>query len=183
MLLEHPPRLGRLTGISGPRVQPPSFSQATAHIRSCFPTPPSPYSLHAALFHQDNGLPVRLCKRMQAGEQPRGAAPCPPPARPRLPRIPRAAILLEDEPCKQSWELGSDLTEDVCRLPALLSPQASTTVQTEHDCLLSGFIDSGPASRAGGLAATASLLRLALPQRHRGLYLFHFRPSKSRTSS
>lgn len=94
--------------------------------------------------------------------------PLPTAGSPRLPRTP-GRHLAGDEPCKQSWELGSDLTEDVCRLPALLGPQASTTVQTEHDCLLSGFIDSGPASRAGGLAATASSFRLALPQRHRGL--------------
>lgn len=48
----------------------------------------------------------------------------------------------------------------------------------KHNCLFNAFIDSIPASQAGGLAATQSLFWLGSPQWHRGLpaesSFFHF---------
>lgn len=83
------------------------------------------------------------------------------PARPCLPRTPWAAILTQEESCKQSAGPGAWLGFN--RGCVLASSAPGPTEQTEHDCLLSGFIDSVPASQAGGPEATPSLFRLALP--------------------
>lgn len=64
--------------------------------------------------------------RMQAGEPPRGAAPAPGPGSPGAAPHPGDAIFPWSRVHKAlGCELGSDLTEDVWRLPALLGRPTS----------------------------------------------------------